>query len=218
MKLGYKIRMDLEPTEKEPSVTITAEKLRDMISRLRPDKEVFAGRKFFEKLLADGSAENVDRVLRFIEKASKALDKNDGLDLHFNFDAAELTAFHKSYPPIWTRRAFLNTFGWGLPGAVYAFEGIVGLFAQFEEFYALPESNPKREEHDTLGRFGAIKKTLSTLTPTTETLIGLALVQEAFDKWVEIKLEQIADAVDVLAQQTVNKKAESTAECHPNRR
>jgi hypothetical protein len=45
------------------------------------------------------------------------------------------------------------------------------------------------------------------IMPPSEVIIGLALMQEAFDKHQEIRLEQIADAVEVYAEQATHQKS-----------
>ncbi|MFZ4541849.1 MAG: hypothetical protein ACOYNL_08605 [Rickettsiales bacterium] len=84
----------MEQTTTPVSTDMSEEALRKMISHLRPDRELYSGRKFFEKLLEFGGPE---AVLRFVDKAQVALDKKGGgLDLYYDFDSLERDAFNKS--------------------------------------------------------------------------------------------------------------------------
>lgn len=178
-----------------------------MIACLYPDREVYAGRKFFTKLL---ELKGVDGVLDFIERSKEALLTQDGLDLHYNFDVVEKEVFKRTYLKFWSKREFLNTFGWGMPGALFTAYGLAGVSEQAEQLVRRESLVP--EGWDGKRPAAKIKEAILVGEPAAEVLIGAALVNEAFEKWSEIKLEQIADAVDVLGKklQIQTKRAGAT--------
>lgn len=176
--------MDVTNTEE-----ISKDRLSELISHLRPDRELYSGRKFFETLLAYAGKEG---VVAFIEKASKALSDKGELDLYFDFSDVEREAFNKARINYMSRRGFLGVFAVGGAGAVFGATGVTGLARQAKEAIRPREkSSDASSEHpvDTAEHF------VKQFYPTAEVLIGGALLNEAWDKRLEIKLEQIADAV-----------------------
>lgn len=171
------------------------DELKRMIRCLRPDSEVFSGRIFFMKLL---EYKGVEGVYDFIERSKAALLTQTDLDLHYNFDPVEREIFKKTYLKAWSRREFLNTFGWGVPGAVFAAYGTTGMIEQVDDYRRRGSVLP--ENFERMSRPRQWKERVLTAEPAAEVLIGAALVNEGFEKWDEIKLEQIADAVDVLGK------------------
>jgi hypothetical protein len=120
--------------------TITREKLSEMIEHLRPDRELFAGRKFFERLI---EYKSVEEVIAFVNKATAALDKQDGLDLYFDFDPVEKEVFARTRLRVMSRREFLGVSAVGIAGGV---ERGVGLEGEFDVLVATkPEAMPLAE-------------------------------------------------------------------------
>jgi hypothetical protein len=135
-------------------------------------------------------------VLDFIERSKTALLTQADLDLHYNFDAVEREVFRSTYLKVWSRREFLNTFGWGVPGAVFTAYGMASLAEQAHDVSTRGSALP--QNFSSMHAARQWKERILLAEPAAETLIGAALINEAFEKWDEIKLEQIADAVDVL--------------------
>ncbi len=186
----------MENADEMASPKISEERMRELIARLHPDRELYSGRQFFKKLQ---ERHGVNGVLSFIEKASNALDKQDGLDLHFDFDEAERAVFKRTYLNFISRKEFLNTIAWGVPGAIFGAYGIAGTLEQI--------SNPE-EPKPSDSAAGKTKNFIDAyLYPPAEILIGAALVNESYEKMLEIKLEQIADAVDVLGEKIQREQA-----------
>ena len=87
--------------------------LEAMIGRLRPDDEFYSGRVFFQYLLHDSGGKEVKKFLK--EAAAK---KPGSLDTYLHFNEAALRAYKKTPVRVWSRREFLNTFGWGMGGVI----------------------------------------------------------------------------------------------------
>ena len=86
---------------------LSEERVRKLISHLRPDRELYSGRKFFEKLL---DYAGVEGVVDFVNKGSKALSDKGELDLYFDFNDVERDAFNKARINYMSRRGFLGVF------------------------------------------------------------------------------------------------------------
>lgn len=166
------------------------EKLAELISHLRPDAELYSGRKFFAKLL---EYKGVEGVVEFIDKASKALSDKGELDLYFDFDSVDQEAFRKSRVNYMSRRGFLGVVAVGVPGAVFATTGVTGLVRQARDLSQTQISVSPSDPIDAIEHF--VHK---QLYPVGELLIGAALINEAYEKALAIKIEQIADAVTEL--------------------
>jgi hypothetical protein len=174
--------------------TITREKLSEMIEHLRPDRELFAGRKFFERLI---EYKSVEEVIAFVNKATAALDKQDGLDLYFDFDPVEKEVFARTRLRVMSRREFLGVSAVGIAGGVFFTTGTIGAVKQ-----VITLAFGKNPQKNTLAPQSQMDKTeefiRTHIYPTGELLIGAALINEAYEKSLELKLEQIADAVEML--------------------
>lgn len=184
--------------QETPTPEISHAEMVEMIARLKPDREVYAGRQFLKKLL---EKRGVEGVLKFHKRAIAALDKQDGLDLYYDFDADEKSVFRRTYLRLWARREFLNTLGWGIPGALSLSAGTLDILGKIAGPTTPEETKPANNNFETAAQH------VHQLLPYGEVLIGAALMNEAKEKWVEIKLEQIADALDLLTDQIKAREA-----------
>ncbi len=176
---------------------MSEEDLEKMIGRLYPNQDLFTGRKFFQILLKRGGPE---AVLSFIEKASIALDKGDGVDLS-DFNDLERDAFNSSRVNYMSRRAFFGVACVGVAGVGFTGQGVVGTAKWFDDHddnHGKPKTQISKA-HDFV---------LEKVVPVAEILIGPALVNEAYDKKMEIKLKHIAYAIEVL-QAKMEKESKS---------
>jgi hypothetical protein len=171
------------------SEVLGTEQLLALISQIHPEREVYAGKRFLKALAEKHGA---DACMSFVAKAVKALDEEDGLDLAFDFTPVEKRLFDRVALNVWNRRNFLQTLGWGIPGAVTAVHASLQMADQ------LTSSEP-----DPVNLHSAIHKAEHVvgkyLLPPSELMIGAALMNEAHEKYLAIKLEQVADAVSELA-------------------
>lgn len=161
-----------------------------LIDRLEPEKEMFAGIRFLRTLLQD---HGVEACTAFLDKATKALSEEDGLDLAFDFTPIEKAIFDSVQINYLSRRNFLQTAGWSIPGAVTFSHAGTSIA---EKIMNQPVSAPK--PHSRIAQTQAIIE--NYLLPPSELLIGAALMNEGYEKSLEIKLEQIADAVSELSE------------------
>ncbi|MDX2113849.1 MAG: hypothetical protein SFW63_09000 [Alphaproteobacteria bacterium] len=184
--------------------------LEDVIKNLRPKSEVYTGITFLKKLLDSKGPEG---VLDFVKRASVALDEEGSLDLAFNFNDVEREIFKESRPNM-SRRNFLHTIGYAVPGAVFGAYGAASLGNRAIKKITGEKSDdtPPTSRRNFLGLVkdvtGEIPMDIANL------FIGAALINEGYEKWVEIKLEQIADAVSLLDERI---KTESKSSSSPGR-
>lgn len=169
-----------------------------LIDKLEPKKEMFAGIQFLRLLLKE---QGVDGCMGFLDKATKALSEKDGLDLAFDFTKSEKALFDRAVINFMTRRNFLHTAGWAIPGAVtFAHAGV----SIADKIMSAKQEQPKQSS--------LLKQTERMmehyLLPPSELLIGAALMNEGYEKYLEIKLEQIADAVSELSDKIHNEKSQ----------
>lgn len=187
--------------------TMDEDALRRMIGNLMPKSEVFSGVKFFNFLL---DRRGVEGVLNFIRKASQALDKGNDLDLSYDFDEVEREAFKASRLEL-SRRNFLRTTAWQLGGAITIADAALNAGGKVVDLIKptpsstngappSPPSNHLATAQQAVHNYGM---------PIAETLIGAALVYEGHDNRVEMKLEQVSDAVLQLAE-TLQKEHSKT--------
>lgn len=203
MDMRYDNRMD------QPDTVIMHDmeeaRLKKLISYLRPDRELYSGRKFFEVLLEYAGVEG---VMRFVRKANQALSDKGELDLYFDFDDVEREAFAKTRLNYMTRRGFCGVFAVGAAGAVFGATGAAGLTRQGKELLTGQRPRAYQPTDDTVEKVEQFIQ--KECYPTAEVLIGAALLNEAYDKRMEIKLEQIADAVAELHLKTQKEAARKT--------
>jgi hypothetical protein len=184
-----------ETAQSEDAPLIEEARLLAMIEALEPKEDVYTGIKFFKLLL---QSRGVKGVMDFLNKAKKALDDGDGLDLTYDFDTIERSIFNRSRPNLLSRRGFLRTIAWQIPGTVYLGEGILGALdnvARMDTQAGTPAHNNSNEPSN---GFAMAKDALGATDFITDTLIGGALVYEGHENKLEMKLEQIADAVSAL--------------------
>lgn len=189
-----------------------------MIERLRSDRKhrepTFAGRQFFERLL---EKRGVEGVVIFLAKASEALDKADGLDLELNFDETELTLFKQCWPNLMERRTFLLSGGCVLTGGAFGALGAVGTtrdaLETVDALRGIPAPKKHADPHDRYPWLTWAEDVISKhINPPAEVLIGAVLIQEGVDKWVELKLEQVADSVELLSEMMQKQQAQQRHE------
>lgn len=179
------------PTPPE-NITVTAEQLEHLIANLRPKGEVYTGITFLQKLL---KSRGVDGVIAFVNKASHALNKEGSLDLAFDFDEVEKEIFNESRPNM-SRRNFLHTVGYVIPGAVF---GAYGATSLAERVTSQRPSKPASSASTRRSFLSIVKDSLDAIPMDIANItIGAALINEGAEKYAEIKIEQIADAVSVL--------------------
>lgn len=167
-----------------------------MIEHLEPKKEMYAGIRFLHKLLEE---RGVEECVSFLDKATKALSEEDGLDLAFDFTAEEKAIFDRAAINFLTRRNFLHTAGWAIPGMVTFSHAGVSIA------HKLMDGSDRQPTYMS-GVEKAEKMIEHYVLPPSELLIGAALMNEGYEKYLEIKLEQIADAVSQLADQIREKE------------
>lgn len=185
------------PLQKKRIISIG--RLERMIDNLKPDEELFAGKRFLRALLAE---RGVKGVLHFLKKAAKALAEQDGLDLAYDFDDTERRLFHSTRLNLLNRRNFLETIGWGVPGVLCLVNGVAKIGDKIVSAAGgHTEKNHEKEEKPHRGNlFHTISESVEQLGGIEYTLIGAALVNEAIEKWIENKLEHVADAVGELGK------------------
>jgi len=196
--LSYFMAYDSPMNDNAHNPMLKEEQVAEMIDRLAPQNAVFAGKQFFHKLLKE---KGVDGFNAFLEKATTALDSAKTLDLNLDFDDSELRLFHHCRPNIMTRRHFLYTVGLRTSGEVFFWQGVVDMLEKSwlaKEAQGHTAHAPQTEPEQTTPLSGPRDVLHETLGPPAEALIGAALVQEAKDKWVEMKLSQITKSVELL--------------------
>ncbi|MDE3060281.1 MAG: hypothetical protein KGJ06_04660 [Pseudomonadota bacterium] len=185
-------------------------RLAAMIDALAPSSEMHTGKRLLREIL---KARGVEGVLEYVKKTVKILDEEDGLKLH-HFDPQELQFFKKIRLNLMTRRNFLETAGWGGP-AIYALsQGTFKALGKGYDFIQwLEGKSPPAQEHaveDSKNPFDRLsERTEHHLGVLEYLLIGAALLNEAAEKWLEIKLEQVARAVDELDDELKHQQAAS---------
>lgn len=187
-----------DPQPYRPSPT----ELQAMIRGLRPDRELYSGRRFFEKLL---HYHGVDGVMSFVERAQKALSEEGELDLYFNFNDKERELFQKVGIKSFTRRSFFGVSMSGFSGAVFAGHGGLQLLDKLERN---DWSSRTVAEAPTMVQKGL--RVTNDIYPFAEVAIGGTLIYEGGKNKFEEKLEQIADAVSVLAEKLEEKQPKAS--------
>jgi hypothetical protein len=197
-------RLKEQMEELHPScsfIGMKQDELRHMIENLRPDREMYAGKKFLLALL---DSQGVDGVETFTNKALKALSEGDGLDIPHHFNVVEKEIFKKAALHIWKRREFLTTFAWSIPGAVLMVKtpfDIAALTKRMEK-----SSSQEADENN----FDKAHHVVENISLITEIPLAAALIYEGIRHDREMRLEHIADAVTELAdriqQESRNKK------------
>ena len=193
------------PEPSQPVKHVDRDFLEGVITNLRPRSEVYTGITFLKKLLDSKGAEG---VLDFVKRASVALDEEGSLDLAFDFNNVEKEIFKESRPNM-SRRNFLHTIGYAVPGAVF---GAYGAASIGDRVIKKLSGDKSQDETPTSRRnfLGAAKDVTGELPMDIANLfIGAALINEGYEKWIEIKLEQIAGAVSLMDERikTEQKKA-----------
>ncbi len=177
-----------------------------MIDALAPTSEMHTGKKLLRGIL---KVRGVDGLLDYIKKTVKILDEEDGLKKR-HFDDMELQLFKKVRLNLMTRRNFLETVGWGGP-AVYALaQGSLQSLSKGYDFIQWLEgkqTSATKETEEGGNPFDhASRATEHRFGVVEYLLIGAALLNEAAEKWLEIKLEQVALAVDELDNELKRQK------------
>jgi hypothetical protein len=167
------------------------DELRDMIAHLRPDREMYAGKKFLLALLDSRGVTGVDV---FTNKALKALSVGDGLDLPHHFDEVEKEIFKKAALRMWNRKEFLTTMAWSIPGVVLAIKTPLDITVLATEKSSLDADTPSSDSK--LNKAHHIVKNISLLSDIP---LAAALVYEGVRHDREMRLEHIADAVSELS-------------------
>jgi hypothetical protein len=172
--------------------------LQRMINNLMPKSEVFSGQKFFTLLL---KRRGVEGVMNFAKKATEALDKGNDLDLSYDFDEIEREAFNASRLQF-NRRTFLRRVAWQVGGAAsLGYAGLQGLEKVVDLLKPTPSTSPDHVDEPSANVVGKTKKAWAEyIMPVGEGLIGAALIYEGHENAVEMKLEQISDAILQLAK------------------
>lgn len=163
--------------------------MKQFIEGLRPDSELFSGRKFFQSLL---KRKGLAGVLDFIERAVKALDEQSELDPFYNFTSAEREIFNHIAVKLWSRRAMLSL----IPGAYFvAVEGALGAegMARTGNEIATGEDLPPHSRNGRLVR--------DMLHYSSGAAIAIVVGNEMHELVRNWKLEQVGDAVHELHQQ-----------------
>lgn len=185
--------------EKSPAfspIPISRERMRAMIDGLRPKSEVQTGITFLTKLL---DSQGVEGVVNFVKKASTALDEEGSLDLAFDFTDVEKEIFAESRPNM-SRRNFLHTIGYAVQGVVFGTYGTASLANRLSK--KLSGDISEEPKSSRRGFMGMAKDTIGEVPMDIANIfIGAALINEGAEKWAEIKLEQIADAISILDEQ-----------------
>ena len=163
--------------------------LRHMIVNLRPDREMYAGKRFLLSLLDSRGVSGVDK---FSNKALKALSEEGSLDIPHDFDVVEKEIFRKAALRMWNRKEFLTTMAWTIPGAILAVKTPIDIAVIATDAAPTDPNDP----HATLHRTHDVMKWLSL---ASDIPLAAALVYEGIRHDREMRLEHIADAVSELA-------------------
>lgn len=183
---------------------ISKERLAELIQyELRPDRTMYAGRKFFTQLLND---RGVRGVIDFVNRASVILDKQQELELSDFNDNGELEAFRKASVRKMSRRHFFGVVAEGFGGAALAAYGFTGMGHQATE---LAEGKSLLKEHeDGTTAFKRAQHALDdTVMPTAYAAIGSGMMYTAVRHHQEIKLSDIANAIGRLSDRLEEEKA-----------
>jgi hypothetical protein len=109
----------------------------------------------------------------------------------------EKEVFARTRLRVMSRREFLGVSAVGIAGGVFFTTGTIGAVKQ-----VITLAFGKDPQKNTLEPQSQMDKTeefiRTHIYPTGELLIGAALINEAYEKSLELKLEQIADAVEML--------------------
>ncbi len=172
---------------------LTPDEMILVIDSLKPKDQLYAGIRFLKLLL---KRRGVAAVVECVEHISNELDKKEKLQ-DYDLEGYE-DIFKDSRLNVHSRRNFLHTLGWGIPGAIVTVNGL----AKFGDMVvssgheesaepADPQSNTfRRVDHWIHDNMGAVEYTI----------IGAALLNECVEKWRELKLEQVANAVSELVE------------------
>ena len=155
-----------------------------VIDNLTPDEDLVIGKRFLRRLMDKRGPRG---VFDFAKKAAKALSEKGSLDYTYDFDDAEKAAFNEARLNWLSRRSFFGVGCVGAAGGYYLLDGSLEGLAKFVESFGNDPEQPNifRQTHDQVTGYHWL----------SNIVIGGALVNEAVDKAVEIKLEHIADAV-----------------------
>ncbi|MFO0388101.1 MAG: hypothetical protein ACK502_00055 [Alphaproteobacteria bacterium] len=189
---------------------LTPDEMVLVIDSLKPKNQLYAGIRFLKILL---KRRGVGAVVECVEKIHKILDEEGKLQ-DYDLEGYE-DIFKDSRLNVHSRRNFLHTLGWGIPGAIVTVNGLAKLGdlvvssvqekTPDDETPAPPQPEPKSNVfrgvdhwiHDNLG-------------PVEYTIIGAALLNECVEKWKEIKLEQVANAIaEMIDKHPPEKQAQS---------
>jgi hypothetical protein len=168
-----------------------------VINNLKPKAQLHTGIRFLNILL---ERRGVKAVIECVEKIHRVLD-NEGKLLDYDLEGYE-DIFRSAHLNVMTRRNFLHTLGWGIPGAITTVGGIAKILDQTvtsvsdnhpstQTSARNEETNPFRKTHEWIDH---------NLAGAEYTIIGLALMNECVEKWKEIKLEQVANAIAEVAE------------------
>lgn len=165
--------------------------LRDLIKSITPHDETYFGKKFLFSLI---DQKGLYATIQFIQKAKKAIEDEDGLDLDFNFDPDERRIFWKTSLNYMKRDEFLEVFGWAIPGVFYfgvkgIFKGLLTLHHRKEPE---PNATPAEKAYHEIEQYG---------DPVVEILIGAALTYTGFKNRKIMGLEQIRDTINEISKQ-----------------
>lgn len=184
-----------EPQQNSPRSKISHERLKELINGLRPDRDLYAGRQFFLRLL---DYHGVDGVLSFVGRANVVLDKESDLELH-DLNKEEREVFDRTYLKSYSRRAVFGVAAAGLGGAYLATSGVLGVAGQAEK---LATGKPLVKEGELAGT-GPIDRAHKlfdqTAGPIAYTAIGSEMMHYAYENWMKYRLAEISNAVDKLA-------------------
>ncbi len=167
--------------------------LDEILENLHEPQEKFAGIHFLRTLLK--SKNGVSKVADFLSRANELLDKASAQELQVCFKPEEKKIFKtfKCRPNLLDPENFLHTVGWGVPGAICLMTGSAAAADLVMRAYTGKSETlagkMKHAIHDYLG-------------PIEGILIGGALVNEALEKFHELKIGQISDATAQLVEAT----------------
>lgn len=176
---------------------ITKDRMSEIIGSLRPDKRMYAGRKFFERLLR---SDGVEGVHAFLAKASELLDKQGELELYnFSEDNGEREAFNGAREKVISRRFFLGVVGEGFGGAALGLYGGLGVGSQATRaVQGQPMVDPDYQGDDAFAH--AQHRLDETVMPAAYTAIGGGMVYLAGKNYYMHRLGDVANAVEKLAE------------------
>lgn len=175
---------------------LTPDEMILVIDSLKPKDQLYAGIRFLKLLL---KRRGVGAVVECVEKIHRTLDLESELK-DYDLEGYE-DIFRDARLNVHSRRVFLRTLGWGIPGAIVTASGITKLGDKIVTSLSDGETTETGHEPTPSNRFRRTHDWIEdNLGGLEYVVIGAALMNECAEKWKETKLDQVANAIAELAE------------------